>query len=51
MRYPCRSKQLYEQIASVFAAKRSGKDLSESITKLEAAMKLLREAASMNMAP
>jgi len=32
-----------KQIASVFAAKRSGKDLSESIAKLEAAMKLLRE--------
>src|SRR5438046_7192734 len=31
-----------KQIASVFAAKRSGKDLSESIAKLEAAMKLLR---------
>ena len=32
-----------KQIASVFAAKRAGKDLSESIAKLEAAMKLLRE--------
>jgi 4-hydroxy-tetrahydrodipicolinate synthase len=32
-----------KHIASVFAAKRAGKDLAESIAKLEAAMKLLRE--------
>jgi 4-hydroxy-tetrahydrodipicolinate synthase len=32
-----------KQIASVFAAKRAGKDLGESIARLEAAMKLLRE--------
>jgi 4-hydroxy-tetrahydrodipicolinate synthase len=31
-----------KQIASVFAAKRAGKDLSESIAKLDAALKLLR---------
>ncbi|HET8925966.1 MAG TPA: dihydrodipicolinate synthase family protein [Candidatus Acidoferrum sp.] len=31
-----------KQIASVFVAKRAGKDLSESIAKLEAALKLLR---------
>src|ERR1700719_2744148 len=32
-----------KQIAAVFAAKRAGKDLGESVAKLEAAMKLLRE--------
>src|SRR5437016_2480902 len=32
-----------KQIAAVFAAKRAGKDISEPIAKLEAAMKLLRE--------
>src|SRR6266446_5287263 len=32
-----------KQIATVFAAKRAGKDLGESVAKLEAAMKLLRE--------
>ena len=31
-----------KQIAAVFAAKRAGKDISEPIAKLEAAMKLLR---------
>ncbi len=32
-----------KQIASVFAAKRAGKDIAEPIAKLEAALKLLRE--------
>src|SRR5215469_794082 len=32
-----------KQIAAVFAAKRAGKDLTESIGKLEAALQLLRE--------
>jgi 4-hydroxy-tetrahydrodipicolinate synthase len=32
-----------KQIAAVFAAKRAGKDIGESISRLEAAMKLLRE--------
>jgi 4-hydroxy-tetrahydrodipicolinate synthase len=31
-----------KQIAAVFAAKRAGKDLSESVAKLDAALKLLR---------
>ena len=31
-----------QQIAAVFAAKRAGKDLSESVAKLETALKLLR---------
>jgi len=32
-----------KQIASVFAAKRAGKDLGESVAKLEGALKILRE--------
>ncbi len=32
-----------KQIATVFAAKRAGKDLSESVAKLDAALKILRE--------
>jgi dihydrodipicolinate synthase/N-acetylneuraminate lyase len=32
-----------KQIAAVFAAKRAGQDISESLARLEAAMKLLRE--------
>ena len=32
-----------KQIAAVFAAKRAGKDLSETVGKLDAALKLLRE--------
>src|SRR5229473_749046 len=32
-----------KQIATVFAAKRAGKDLTESVAKLDAALKILRE--------
>src|SRR5215467_6367320 len=32
-----------KQIATVFAAKRAGKDITESVAKLDAALKLLRE--------
>jgi dihydrodipicolinate synthase/N-acetylneuraminate lyase len=32
-----------KQIAAVFAAKRAGKDLGETVAKLDAALKLLRE--------
>ena len=40
-----------KQIAAVFAAKRSGKDLTESVAKMNAALKILREGGVDSYGP